>query len=132
MAYKKEVLCAHSAFSWNTIRSHFSRREKKVYNPLHIMWLYKKRRKEKTTWKKGEKATTTTAPGLCTLTVVCLYIHSREWSAIMEHTMHVCVPLLCLLFLGEEKKETFCYWSIVSGILSCVEPRKAPTLCCSV
>ena len=68
------------------------------------MWLYKKRRKEKTTWKKGEKATTTTtAPGLCTLTVVCLYIHSREWSAIMEHTMHVCVPLLCLLFLGEER-----------------------------
>ena len=83
------------------------KKRKKVYNPLHIMWLYKKRRKEKTTWKKGEKATTTTAPGLCTLTVVCLYIHSREWSAIMEHTMHVCVPLLCLLFWERKRKRPF-------------------------
>ena len=31
------------------------KKRKKVYNPLHIMWLYKKRRKEKTSWKKGKR-----------------------------------------------------------------------------
>lgn len=105
LEYKKVVLCAHSTpFLGNTMRSHFSRR-KKVYNltPFTLCGREKEKEKKKT-WseKRGKRQSI-----VCTF--VCVHI--------MEYNACVCA----WLFLGEEKKETFCYWSIVSRILSCAK-----------
>ena len=55
MAYKKELLCAHSAFSWNTIRSHFSRREKRYITPFTLCGSIRKGGKRRRLGKKGKR-----------------------------------------------------------------------------
>ena len=70
------------------------------------MWLYKKRRKEKTTWKKGEKATTTTAPSrlMYTYCSVPLYTHQRKECNNGTHNACVCASVVPAFFgRGKER-----------------------------